>query len=121
AVERIAKDGRLSEAEVATKAIQLARAGGAGKGSDDQAAHVGFYLIDKGLPELEREAAVEVSKLGAVRRIGTRFPLLIYLGAIAAIVGVFTAALVANAHAAGVGREIVALAVVVCLLATSPV
>src|SRR5205823_5364673 len=48
ATERIARKGRLSEVEVAQKAIELARASAADKGSHDRAAHVGFYLIDKG-------------------------------------------------------------------------
>ncbi|MGH8632545.1 MAG: cyclic beta 1-2 glucan synthetase, partial [Burkholderiales bacterium] len=52
-VERIAKASRLSESEVAHKAIQLAHEGAARKDGDDRAAHVGFYLIDKGLPQLE--------------------------------------------------------------------
>jgi len=48
-VEKIAKSSPLSESKVAAKAIQLAREGAAKKGGDDRAAHVGFYLIDKGL------------------------------------------------------------------------
>ncbi len=63
-VEKIAKGSRLSESEVARKAIQLAREGAANKGSDDRAAHVGFYLIDKGLPQLERMAQVRRSASG---------------------------------------------------------
>ena len=59
-VERIAKASRLSEGEVARKAIQLAHDGAARKAGDDRAAHVGFYLIDKGLPELERAAEVRL-------------------------------------------------------------
>ena len=35
---------------MARKAIRLARETAAKKGGDDRAAHVGFYLIDKGLP-----------------------------------------------------------------------
>jgi cyclic beta-1,2-glucan synthetase len=119
ATERIAKEGRLEEAEVAAKAIQMARASIAGKGSDDRAAHVGFYLIGKGLPELERVAAVDVSMVEALRRIGRRFPLFVYLGPIAVIVGALTAGLAANAHAAGVSAEILALVVVLSLLASS--
>jgi cyclic beta-1,2-glucan synthetase len=119
ATERIANDGRLSEEEVAAKAIQLARASGAVKGNDDRAGHVGFYLIDEGLPELERAAAVDVSSIEALRGIGRRYPLPVYLGAIALIVGVLTAGLVATAHAAGVNREILSLVVVLCLLASS--
>ena len=52
-VEAIAKGSPLSEGEVARKAIQLAHEAAAGvagrNGDDDRAAHVGFYLIDKGL------------------------------------------------------------------------
>src|SRR6185312_10373764 len=48
--ERIAKAGRLTEAQVAEEAIQLAGATLASEGSSDREAHVGFYLIDKGLP-----------------------------------------------------------------------
>ena len=120
ATERIAKEGRLTEAEVAAKAIELARASVAGKGSDDRAAHVGFYLIDKGLPELERAAAVEVSSVGALRRIGRRFPLLVYLGAIALIVRRRSPrASPRTPMRAGASREILALVVVLSLLATS--
>ena len=105
AIERIAKEGRLAEPEVAAKAIQLAQASADGKGGDDRAAHVGFYLIDRGLPDLECAAAVEVSIAGALRRIGRRHSLVLYLGAIAAITGIFTAGLAANAQAAGVNQE----------------
>jgi cyclic beta-1,2-glucan synthetase len=53
-VERIGKSSRLSETEVARNAIQIAREAAAKDDSDDRAAHVGFYLIDKGLVQLER-------------------------------------------------------------------
>ena len=92
-IERIAKEGGLAEAEVAAKAIQLAQANA---GGDDRAAHVGFYLIGKGLPELERAAAVRVSVAGALRRSGRRHSLVLYLAAIAAITGILTAGLTAN-------------------------
>ncbi len=59
-VEEIAKGSPLSEGDVARKAIQLAHDGTGGAnghdGDDDRAAHVGFYLVDKGRPRLERAA-----------------------------------------------------------------
>ena len=58
AVETIARHGNLSETEVARKAIQLAGSGAREHGPDDRSAHVGYYLIDKGLPELEAAAKV---------------------------------------------------------------
>src|SRR5208337_3688128 len=54
-VEKIAKSGRLSEGEVAANAVRLARASAAhednSQGGDECAAHVGYYLIDKGLAQ----------------------------------------------------------------------
>jgi cyclic beta-1,2-glucan synthetase len=54
AVEDIAKKGRLNEREVARKAVDFAHAASAG----GRAAHVGYFLIAAGRPELEREAHV---------------------------------------------------------------
>lgn len=119
ATERIAKQGAVPEAEVAAKAIELARASLDSHGNDDRQAHVGFYLVDKGLPELEHAATVGVSPYAALRRIGARFPLPIFLGAIAVIAGVLTAGLAANAHAAGVSGAILALTIILSLLVTS--
>ena len=119
ATERIAKQGGLTEAEVAAKAIELASARAADKGIADRTAHVGFYLIDKGLPELERAVAVHVPTLAALRRLGTRFPLPLFLGAITAITGILAAGLVANATTAGVSGEVLTVVVVLSLLVTS--
>ena len=52
------------------------------KGSEDRSAHVGFYLIDKGLPELERAAGMSLSLMESLGRTIHQFPLLCYLGAI---------------------------------------
>ena len=118
-VEKTAKSSRLSEREVARQAIQLAREAAAGKGRDDRAAHVGFYLIDKGLPQLEREAAVRLSALETLQRISGRFPVLIYLGTITLITALFTGSLVARAHAGGVYGWLLALTGILSLLCAS--
>ena len=75
-VEKIAKSSPLSESEVARQAIQLAHEGAARKGGDDRAAHVGFYLIDEGLAQLERMAEVRLSSAEVLRKVSRRFPLL---------------------------------------------
>ncbi len=63
-VEKMAKSGRLSEGEVAAEAIRLAHRGTINKDGtrcgDDREAHVGYYLIDKGLPQLEELAHVPI-------------------------------------------------------------
>ncbi|MHB8716795.1 MAG: GH36-type glycosyl hydrolase domain-containing protein, partial [Sulfuricaulis sp.] len=100
-VEQIAKHSRLSESEVAQQAIRLAHASAARTGSGDRTAHVGFYLIDKGLPELEQTAAARLSVSAACVRVASRFPLFLYLGAIDLITLIFGVGLFSKAHAAG--------------------
>jgi cellobiose phosphorylase len=122
-VEEIAKGSPLSESEVARKAIQLAyesTLGAAGRsGDDDRAAHVGFYLVDKGRPRLERAAEMRLSSSEAFRRVGRRVPLLLYLGTIAAITAGLTATLLAKAHGDGVADEVLVTLGILLLLATS--
>jgi cyclic beta-1,2-glucan synthetase len=108
-VEKIAKSSRLSEGEVAREAIQLAHEATARKGSDGRAAHVGFYLIDKGLPQLERAAKVRLSTLESLQRMGRRFPLLLYLGTIMLMTVIFTGGLLVKAHNGGMHGWLLAL------------
>jgi len=119
AVEKIAKSSPLSESEVARKAIQLAHEGTARKGGDDRAAHVGFYLIDKGLPQLERTAEMRLSTPEALQRMSGRFPLHLYLGTILLMTAVSTGILLAKAHASGVQGWNLALIGLLLLLCTS--
>ena len=100
-VEKMAKRTRHSEGQVARQAITLAREGAARKGGDDRASHVGFYLIDKGLPQLERAAEVHLSFPETLQRISSRFPLLGYLGTILLITALLSGSLLAKAHAGG--------------------
>ncbi len=104
AAERIAKLGRLSEGEVARKAVELADAATVDPavGADDRVKHVGYYLIDQGLPALERSAQVRLSRVTTLRRAAGRLPLAIYLGAIALLTAGIAAGLLAQAWAAGI-------------------
>ena len=101
AIEKVAKKGRLTEEEVARKAVDLARTGtsiNAGNGIGERARHIGFYLIDQGLPELERAADVRLSGFEFLRRTAARFPLLLYLGPILLITALLTRVLLAQAE-----------------------
>jgi cyclic beta-1,2-glucan synthetase len=100
-VEKTAKSSPHSESEVARKAIRLALEGAARKGGVDRAAHVGFYLIDEGLAQLERMAEVRLSPAGVLRKVGRRFPLLFYGGTILLMTAIFAGCLAAKAYAGG--------------------
>ncbi len=100
-VEKVAKSSPHSESEVARKAIHLAHEGASRKGGDERAAHVGFYLIDEGLAQLERITEVRVSSAELLRKVSHRFPLLLYGGTILLMTGIFAGGFAAEAHAGG--------------------
>ena len=101
-VEELAKNSPHAEREVARKAILLAQEGVALKDGDDRAAHVGFYLIDAGLAQLEKIAQVRSSPLAVIGKVVRRFPLPMYAGGIGVMTAVFAAWLGARAYADGV-------------------
>ncbi len=101
-VEKTAKTTRHSESEVARQAVQLAQAAAAVDSREDRAAHVGFYLIDKGLGVLEQRVQMRLSPAALLRKVGRRFPLLLYIGAILVMTGGLAGGLMAYAHADGV-------------------
>jgi cyclic beta-1,2-glucan synthetase len=116
-VERIAKRSAHTESEVARQAIRLARA--AGKGGDDRAVHVGFYLIDDGLAQLEGALQVRLSSAEAIRRLGRRMPLPLYGGAIFLLTVVFAGYLATRAHADGLQGWALALSGALLLICAS--
>ncbi|MHB8535567.1 MAG: GH36-type glycosyl hydrolase domain-containing protein [Sulfuricaulis sp.] len=118
-VEKIAKHSRLSEGEVAEKTVKLAHEGAARNGGDDRTAHVGFYLIDKGLPRLEQAAEMRFSAFESLKKTAGRFALFLYLGAITLITAILTGSLWAQARASEVSDGMLVLMVILALLSTS--
>jgi hypothetical protein len=118
-VEEIAKSSRNSESQVALQAIQLAREGAARKGDDDRTAHVGFYLIDKGLARLERTVELHRSFFEALCRVGRRFPLQLYVGMIMLVTGIITGSFLVKAQADGLSGWILGLIGILSLLGGS--
>ena len=100
-VEKIAKNSPHSESEIARQAIQLAQACAVNKGGDDRAAHVGYYLIDEGLTQLERIVKMRVSPAEGLRKVSSRHPFLLYGGTILLLTVIFTVCLAAKAYAGG--------------------
>lgn len=109
-VEKLAKASPHSENEVACKAIELAQvaASHAVNGAmlqpdnDKRTAHVGYYLIGNGLPQLEASAEVSVPILAALRRVCQKIPLLLYGGSILLLAGAVSVCFVALAARDGV-------------------
>ena len=90
AVERIARKSNHSESEIARLAISLARKAMNGRRDHGREAHVGYYLIDKGLEELERLAGVTRTPWEIAARLSKKFALPLYIGAIFLITAALT-------------------------------
>jgi len=119
AVEKLASESRLSEIDVAHRAVELARESAAGRTAPFGADHVGFYLIDAGRPLLEEAIGARRSSAAELRRLASRFPSFVYLGAIFVVTCLFTVRMVAMAHASGLSVALLAVVGVLALLATS--
>ncbi|MEP6607994.1 MAG: glucoamylase family protein, partial [Burkholderiaceae bacterium] len=127
ATEQIARRTALSEAEVAVRAIDLAQASldASHPDADPRQQHVGFYLVDEGLPALQKAVGFNYSGFEALCKFGRDRPLALYLGSISTITAVLTAVLVmqldAGLLAVRDGETFAALVIVVLvfLLATS--
>jgi cyclic beta-1,2-glucan synthetase len=116
-IEAMAKRGRVAEDEVATKAIDLARSVAVARGSGDRAAHVGFYLVDTGVPSLEQAVGLRFS----VRRlqIDLTSRLLIYLGAMTVVGLLLTFGVALRAQSAGVHGWLLAASALLSLIGAS--
>ncbi len=118
-VERIARRSGTPEAEVAKHAVRLAHHAVAAEGGNGEMAHVGFYLIDRGLTQLERVVDFRLSLDDRIERRLARMPLLAYLGGALLLTLALGSVLVPIALAGGVGGWWLALLAVLLLVAIS--
>ncbi|MEP7326173.1 MAG: glucoamylase family protein, partial [Gemmatimonadota bacterium] len=93
-VERIAKRTRIPEETVARSAIDLAEAAGPDSAADPRVKHVGYYLIDGGLPELERTTGYWPGIGESIHGWVLRHPNIVFVGGIAGSTVAALAALV---------------------------
>ncbi len=78
-IEELAQHSRFTEQEVADVVIQMAAAAVESEGAKSRTTHVGFYLVDKGRPSLERAIHSRASIKQFIIRVVRRFPLFCYL------------------------------------------
>ncbi|MBE0667422.1 MAG: cyclic beta 1-2 glucan synthetase, partial [Bacteroidales bacterium] len=102
-IEKVARRCNFSEIEVAQKASELAKKGAEVNGINDRTAHVGYFLIGKGLPQLERLTKVKRSPASVFRKLISRFPLFFYLGSIILLTLTFCWILLEKADDDGLG------------------
>jgi cellobiose phosphorylase len=120
-VEEVARASGEFEADVARRAVTLAREAplhpGAAAGADARPRHVGYYLLDEGRPRLETGAARR-SVAGILRRAALLVPMA-YFSGIAALTALGCTALLAMAYGQGAGNGLLASLAGVLLIAVS--
>ncbi len=84
-VESLARHSDLSEPEAAQRAIQVSALCARELGAGHRSAHVGFHLIDEGFPALQANVQARPPLRDMMERGIHRWPLLFYVGGIAAI------------------------------------
>lgn len=119
AVEKTARRSRKSEGDVARAAIKLASDRAATNGASGRESHVGFYLIDDGLPALEESVAVDRTLKDSVKRTGRNFSLCLYIGTIVFISLILTTTLVLKASSDGLSGFMLYVIAIVLLVCTS--
>ncbi|HEX5077480.1 MAG TPA: glucoamylase family protein [Gemmatimonadaceae bacterium] len=105
-IERLAKRTERDEAKVAEVAIELASRQPA-DGPESRRRHVGYWLVDDGLAELEAAVAYKPRPLERLRRAATRHPNAVYFPAIAIVTLAALAAGFALAGPIGAGGAVI--------------
>jgi cellobiose phosphorylase len=85
-----------SELTVANEAIALARTAAERLGNNDRSAHVGYYLIDRGRPLLERAVCCRLTWRVRIRRMARNCRLPIYLSPILLLTALATAVVLSS-------------------------
>ncbi len=83
AIEEVAQGSVHNELEVAHTAVSLAQAVASQAGAQNRTAHVGYYLIDRGRPTLERAAGSKVPLRTRLTRLARPLRLFAYVAPIA--------------------------------------
>jgi len=117
-IERISKQTKRSELEIARAALGMAEATGEAN-EDKSRAHVGYYLIDEGLPHLEAELFYRSSIGERIRRSIERHATPVYLGALTILTALTVAMLVLLAISDGVTTPVIVLLALLSLIPAS--
>ncbi|MBL0744875.1 GH36-type glycosyl hydrolase domain-containing protein [Chryseolinea lacunae] len=115
AVEKIAKRSTLSEYEVARTAIDLARSSAASNPSDTRKAHVGYYLVGRGVTQTEKASKMKLNSFQALERFLSKSARVLYFSVALLIVAVVSYAFISKAYDDGLRDT---LLIVIGVLAT---
>ncbi len=79
-IERLARRTKTDELEVAKRVIEFAGQARRKNPNDQRRSHIGYYLIDEGLREIERDLRYKPPAADYFQRFVLKFPTAFYLG-----------------------------------------
>ncbi len=120
-VERISKRVGVSELKVAAAAVGLAEQAAASLGTDARAAHVGYYLIDDGLLQLEGKFGYRPRLGESLTRWCFQHPTLAYLGTLSLLTALIVAALSLRMYRHGSSTAILVITILLALIPASDI
>lgn len=115
-IDRLAKRSTLTELQIADAALDLARHC---PDLSSREAHVGYYLVDNGLPRLEQAVAAQIPLTARLRRQCKRAPLMLYQGGALLSVFAIASGLSAMLSTAPISTELRTLIVALAALAAT--
>ena len=118
-VEKMSKQSDVSEQEIAHKAIHLAESAAIITSPDDRSSHVGYYLVGKGVEQIEKETKLIIPFTERVQKAVRRFPLLVYSGAIFFITLIIGGSLSLRAYADGIDYRLLIFISILSVLSAS--
>ncbi|HEX3984657.1 MAG TPA: hypothetical protein VHX12_13260, partial [Acidisoma sp.] len=90
AVEEQARHFASGESDIAERAVHLAEQGARAHGREDRTAHVGYYLLARGRPSLERGLRAHRPIRVELERAILRHPTAFYIGGVAILTALIT-------------------------------
>ena len=118
-VEKLARFCDRTETEVAGEAVAMANESRISSEANDRLRHVGYFLIGRGRPDLERRLGVRLGASVRVRKFGRRWAAPFYLGAIALVTGLIAAGVVVLGSALGLSPAALVVLGIVMLFCAS--
>lgn len=118
-VEKLSRICKTEEIDVAEKAILLSRKAAERKDNEDRKAHVGFYLIDKGLTQLKALLKARSTIKESFTKGSSGRKLFLFIGSIVMVSGILTLAMIMELMEQGITGSDLWLAGFLFLLGTS--
>ncbi|HEX5669076.1 MAG TPA: cyclic beta 1-2 glucan synthetase, partial [Chitinophagaceae bacterium] len=118
-VEKIARFSELSEQEIANLAIHLAKNAADKHGEAERRAHVGYYLVGKGVRLIQQTAKISLPLYDRFQDKVRCYPLPVYTGMIVLITLIIAGSLTARVYANGSQIWLIIAAAILSVIAAS--